>query len=529
LVEINPVVTGKRVGLTVDDVYQQESFEPDIGLNGRLGITQNLIVDATANPDFSQVETDASQITVNERFALYFPEKRPFFLEGTEILRTPRNLVHTRQIAEPVGGAKLTGKVGAFNVGYLGAIDESPKTLYGEEHAATFNLLRARRDVGAGSTVGVLFTDRSVPGTGRFNRVLAGDARLVFLQRFTFTAQAANSWTSPGSNESTRAAPLIAASLERSGRTLQLQARFVDVHGDFATESGFIPRVGDTEVFGRIQGARYGGPGATLEQTILAVQANAFYNHDEFWGGGDAFEAEVEIHPSLTFRGGRTLWFILRDGYFRFRPEDYAAYQIEGTDGQAKPFEVADALTHMLALGFIPRIRISNDLQLNGHMFYREVPIYVEGARGLEIQTQPDVTVRLTTAAQLSVNYLYSRLWRTRDHTVFSIAHIPRARLQYQFSRSFLVRAVVQYSFEKRDALRDPTTERPLLIDGVLQETAESGRFESQFLIKYEPSPGTIFFVGYNRLMSGLANLRLSQMDLIGEGLFVKASYLFRR
>ena len=103
-------------------VYRQDSFEPDFGVNGRVGITQNLVLDATFNPDFSQVETDANQITVNERFALYFPEKRPFFLEGTEIFRTPRNLVHTRQIADPIGGAKLTGKLGSFNVGYLGAI-----------------------------------------------------------------------------------------------------------------------------------------------------------------------------------------------------------------------------------------------------------------------------------------------------------------------------------------------------------------------------------------------------------------------
>jgi hypothetical protein len=183
----------------------------------------------------------------------------------------------------------------------------------------------------------------------------------------------------------------------------------------------------------------------------------------------------------------------------------------------------------MLALGFIPRIRITGDLQINGRMYYREVPVYAEGSRGVEIQTAPNVTIRLTSAAQLTLDYLYSRLWRTRDRSVFSVAHIPRTRLQYQFSRSFLVRMVVQYSLEERDALRDPTTERPILIDGVLQAASESGRFEGQFLLKYEPSPGTIFFIGYNRLMQGLANVRLSQMDLVGEGLFVKASYLLRR
>ena len=92
-----------------------------------------------------------------------------------------------------------------------------------------------------------------------------------------------------------------------------------------------------------------------------------------------------------------------------------------------------------------------------------------------------------------------------------------------------MFRAVVQYSLEESDALRDPVNELPMAIDGVFQTEGESGRFESQFLIKYEPSPGTVFFIGYNRLMRGLANVRLSQMDMVGEGLFVKASYLFRR
>ena len=83
----------------------------------------------------------------------------------------------------------------------------------------------------------------------------------------------------------------------------------------------------------------------------------------------------------------------------------------------------------MLALGFIPRIRITSDLQVNGRMYYREVPIYVEGARGIEIQIAPNVTLRLTTAAQLSLDYTYSRLWRTRDNTVYSIGHIPSVSL----------------------------------------------------------------------------------------------------
>ncbi|HYK82815.1 MAG TPA: DUF5916 domain-containing protein, partial [Gemmatimonadales bacterium] len=96
---------------------------PDLGGTLRWGVTENLTLNATAHPDFSQVEADVGQVTTNVRFPLFFPEKRPFFLEGLEQYDTPNLLIYTRRIAEPVGGAKLEGKVGGTNVAYLGAAD----------------------------------------------------------------------------------------------------------------------------------------------------------------------------------------------------------------------------------------------------------------------------------------------------------------------------------------------------------------------------------------------------------------------
>ena len=100
------------------------------------------------NPDFSQVETDASQVTVNERFALFYPEKRPFFLEGIELFATPNQLVYTRQIVDPTGGGKLTGKVGKTGVAVLSAADDT-----GDAHAWV-TMARLRQDVGKDSLGG---------------------------------------------------------------------------------------------------------------------------------------------------------------------------------------------------------------------------------------------------------------------------------------------------------------------------------------------------------------------------------------
>ena len=190
--EINPVVTGKRLG-TLDDlgVFGHDDSQGDFGLNATYGVTSDLTLDATYNPDFSQVEADAGQISVNERFALFFPEKRPFFLEGTEIFGMAKQLIYTRSVANPVAGAKLSGKVAGLSIGYLGAVDESfdvdaPNTLV--------NLLRVRKDVGASSTIGAVYTDRSV-NSNEYNRVAGADARFQVAGRYTFTAVGAGCYT----------------------------------------------------------------------------------------------------------------------------------------------------------------------------------------------------------------------------------------------------------------------------------------------------------------------------------------------
>lgn len=537
LVEVNPVATGTRTGSDASGAFLRDDPEADFGVNARVGVTRNLVLDATFNPDFSQVEADANQISVNERFALFFPEKRTFFLEGAEIFNTPARLVYTRQIVDPVAGAKLTGKVGAFNVGYIGAVDESPTTFGGGSGDAVFNLVRARRDVGRGSAVGILFSDRSLTdGSGAFNRVFAGDARLLFGGRYTLTTQLAGSLTrDPGEAGHDGLQPLVQAQFQRSGRTFSWDVGLTDVHPDFRARSGFIQRVGDAALDAGMTFTRFGRPGALLERTSLRIRANGFFTHSGLWNGESPFESEVELWPTLSFRGGRTLTFIFRQGYFRFEPASYGSYGVLGDDGAEEPFQVPASLRDMRAFGLIPRVRVNNSVNLNGRMFLREVPIFAEASRGFEFQVAPALQLRPTTSLQLSLNYTHSRIWRrgpaaTRPaDDVYSTVNISRLHLQYQFNRALFARAIVQYDLEDRAALRDATTGRPLLIRGARVDARESGEFQGQFLVQYEPSPGTIFYVGFSRLMEGdVRSYRLGRMDPVEEGLFVKLSYLLR-
>src|SRR6266540_5914468 len=158
VMDVSPEFTSRVAGAPGATDYAYGHVDPEVGANVRWGISQNLSLTGTANPDFSQVEADVGQVTVNQRFALFFPEKRPFFLEGLEQFDTPNALIYTRRIVSPIAGAKLTGKVGGTAVAYIGAVDDAG--LSGGNNNSMVNLLRLRRDLGASSTLGLAYTDR---------------------------------------------------------------------------------------------------------------------------------------------------------------------------------------------------------------------------------------------------------------------------------------------------------------------------------------------------------------------------------
>jgi len=537
LVEVNPVATGIRAGDSRTGTYQSGSFDDQFGFNGRVGVTQNMVLDGTYNPDFSQIEADVSQITVNERFALFFPEKRPFFLSGTEVFNTPQRLVYTRQIVDPLSGLKLTGKVGGFNVGYIGALDESPGTASGTNARAQFNMLRVRRDIGSGSTLGVLYTGRGMSNdSGVHNHVLSGDARLLFADRYTLTTQVAGSFdrSKPG-GEQTSLSPLIMASVDRSGRELIWNVTFTDIHPDFRARSGFITRAGNTQADARITFNRLGKPGAVLERTSLTASTQNFFGHNDFWGGSGPFEHELQVMSSFTFRGGRSLSFLLRNGYFDFQPENYADYTTIDEGGAQSSFITPEALRNLKALMVSPRMRLSNAFSLNGTFMARETPIYAEASRGFEIQARPEIEWTPTDRLALSLDHTFSRISRSSNeqkhgvsNALYSTVNVTNMRAQYFFNRSIMARIIVQYDLDEREPLTDPSTGYQLAILGRPQTRRSTGEFQGQFLFQYEPSPGTIFYIGLSQVMEGQRSYRLSTMNLAEDAIFLKISYLFR-
>ncbi|HET6578421.1 MAG TPA: DUF5916 domain-containing protein, partial [Gemmatimonadales bacterium] len=236
VLEFNPSVTSKTTGAPGAGGWEYTGGGPELGGSVRWGVTNNLNLNATANPDFSQVESDAGQFLFDPRDERFFSEKRPFFLDGIEQFTTPNQLIYTRRIVQPVAAAKLTGKGLGTEIALLSAVDDREVSSTGDRHPV-YNLLRLQRDVGPQSRLGMVYTDR-VEG-GDYNRVAGADARLVFGEVYSALLQVAGSRTR--ASGATTTAPLWLARLTRNGRTFGVRAILSGTDREFRALSGFLP------------------------------------------------------------------------------------------------------------------------------------------------------------------------------------------------------------------------------------------------------------------------------------------------
>ena len=183
--EIVPSLTFSETGERVKDGNASEgsrfinrSVKSDFGVSIKYQITPNVTLDSAINPDFAEVEADAPVIRANQRFPIFFPEKRPFFLEGIDIFRSRLRIVNTRNIANPDVALKLTGKIGRNTFGVLGAVDDFPKSDdFPDGIKAYVGVLRLKRDIGENSNIG-LFATQYHRGSDRHNSLFGFDAKI---------------------------------------------------------------------------------------------------------------------------------------------------------------------------------------------------------------------------------------------------------------------------------------------------------------------------------------------------------------
>ena len=273
-------------------------------MNLRWGITPNLTMNGTINPDFSQVESDAGQFSFDPRQALFFPEKRPFFLDGIEQFATPNNLIYTRRVVAPIAATKITGKVtGRTNLAYLAAVDDAALSATGDDHPV-FNILRVQQDVGAQSRAALVYTDR-IDGD-RSNRVIASDARFVWKDIYSLTMQGAMSRTSVSDaalGNAVTTAPLWQGVFARAGRRFGMRYTVRGVDPDFRAAAGFISRTGIASGNFNHQVITYGKQGSALERWSSDVVVDGTWQYDELMAGRAVAGSQAALQQQLHVEG----------------------------------------------------------------------------------------------------------------------------------------------------------------------------------------------------------------------------------
>src|SRR5438094_78314 len=162
VMDLTPEATARATGAPAAPGtagYEYDVGNPQVGGNVRWGLTDNLTLNGTIKPDFSQVESDAGQLAFDPRQALFFPEKRPFFLEGSELFQVPHNLISTTRIVQPVTAVNLTGNTFGTDIALLSAVDQKFASATGSENPI-YTILPAQRSLGRGSRVALAYTDR---------------------------------------------------------------------------------------------------------------------------------------------------------------------------------------------------------------------------------------------------------------------------------------------------------------------------------------------------------------------------------
>jgi hypothetical protein len=496
--ELQPFVTGAASGVrTTDGRFTRSRVDVAPGANLRFGFT-NLSVDATVNPDFSQVESDAAQVTVNERFALFFAEKRPFFLEGIELFATPGQLVYTRRIADPIAGGKLTGKIGKTGIAFLSAVDEA-----GAGPNRWVNIARLRQDVGRDSLAGVTYTDTSQPGateSGAFNRVLAADARIVFKKLYYVLGQVGGSWT--GRNGRTTSAPTWQAEFDRTERRWGFNYKLSGIGEGFDAASGFVPRTGIVEfrAFNRL--SYYGTRGALLEGVSVFAGPTRLWRYADF-GKEQAIEGGESVTVTATLRGGWSLSARTGRDFVHF-PLTIASGTGASVGGR-DPYVSNWSGTYSVTTPIFEKVNARVEMRVGG------AAIFAEAIDGRERRLTTSLGLRPTQSTRIEASFVTSRIHRERDDTEFARSTIPRLKAEFQPRRSLFFRVISEYRSER-----------------VAGQPFKGLR--TDWLMSFEPTPGTVVFLGYGASQErNPARYGTDSLERTSDGFFVKLAYLIRR
>ncbi len=533
VLDFTPSLTSRTTGADGAGGWSYSGGSPELGGTVRWGITNNLTLNGTANPDFSQIESDAQQFVFDPRNELFFQEKRPFFLEAIEQFSTPSNLIYTRRIVQPVVAAKLTGKAFGTDVAVLSALDDPAVSPSADDHPL-YNLLRIQRDVGSQSRVGVVYTDKVV---GRdYNRVAGVDTRLVMGEIYSAQLQVAGSRTRVAGV--TETGPLWSSRLARNGRTFGARYTFTGVADDFRAASGFIQRTGIVHANLDHSITLYGKQGGWLESFTGDVALDGTWEYQKFVNGQGIQDKKLHFNTNTRFGGGWQFGASVLTESFGYPAELYTDYALEVPAGAGGldtiPFTGQPTIPN---LDYVLSLDTPEFSHFSGNVFFlwgHDENFYEWASADI---SWLDLVLDWRPTDKLRVNgqYHLQFVGRRTDGSTVSIWRSPRLKIEYQLSRPIFLRLVGEYTTERRDSLRDESrTNAPILVldpaTNLYTRTRPFGdrAFRGDVLFSYQPTPGTVLFAGYGSTLRDPTEMGQSTLQRAEDGFFLKLSYLFQ-
>ena len=528
--QLNPYTLGQneRILQTLDPThpyFSSRHVEGTAGGEGKLILKDSIVLDATINPDFSDVESDQPQFTVNQRYPVYFPELRPFFLENANYFSTPIQLIYTRNIVHPEYGVRMTGKIGHTNAGLFAIDDREPgetvapgDPLY--HHRAKVFVGRVSEDLGKGSSLGLIYTDEEFGGG--WNRIGGVDFTWRANENWTASGQMVESstkgTTESGTPPSYSAGPASTLQVQRSGHAFNLYSSYSDFSTGFETQLGFIQS-------------------SNFRAGNLHSNYQWYPKHSHL----QSFGLETGQNIAFDHFGNRVYRYSSFDPFFLL-PRNIVIAPIIGMNSDTLGPQNYSQLTENrnftenwggLVMRGAPLTQLSYNIVVvrGGNVNYNPV----EGRPPSLLDqnfVQSSITVQPLRQLTMDNTYLLDRDRAAHNGALVYESQTFRTKMNYQFTRSISARAIVEYD----------TT----LANAAETTIARKKQIGTQALFTWLPHPGTAIYVGYNNDLQNLDRSLCNRLpdgacdpnntspprsnDWLNDGrqFFIKASYLLR-
>lgn len=488
LLELLPAVTYSNNSTQEEgETVSEDNFEPS--LTAKIGLTSELVLDATLNPDFSQVESDAQQVEVNQRFAVNYPERRPFFLEGsqnfnfaaTSMFSPVRQVVNTRTIVSPRVATKLTGKIGDKNIiSTIYALDRADRSLsdYSEDETADVGIIRYMRSFSQDSYLGFIGTHRS--RNGGFNSVVGFDGQYRFNEANVVSGNFLNSTTQVDRSSNASSDNSVAFRLARNTRGFNGNISIEDIAQDFQSGVGFVTRTGITRLSGSVS--------PKLFPKESWVQRWDFTLYGSITKDKPSGLNEGVLYASMAANLPKNTRLSIS--------ADRSSEIFQGV-------EFRDGSISLSASSQLnKRLRLSTNYDWDNGIFYQ----LGEQGYGKRIRNFVDYQASDKLNFQLSHNFV--SLYSEATDAEYYDLHIVRGRLVYQANQYLFFRAIGQYN-------------------------SLSKVWSPNFLASFTYIPGTVVHLGYGTVLErtqwdGREYVSSDNYLQTFSGFFFKASYLWR-